>query len=59
MFLQHMDAKGVDARRFAGTWHTAYTYANAVATEGQALVDDLLSLGLVVGVDALHQRDSL
>ena len=59
MFLQHMDAKGVDARRFTGTRHTAYTYANAVATEGQALVDDLLSLGLVVGVDALHQRDSL
>ena len=54
-----MDAKLVDTRRLAGTWYTADANANAIAAKGQTLVDDLLGLGLMVGVDTLHQGDGL
>ena len=59
LLLQHMDAELIDARRLAGTWHTTDANADAVTTERQATVNDLLSLGLVIGVDTLDERDSL
>ncbi len=54
-----MDTKLVDTRRLAGTWYTADANANAIAAKGQTLVDDLLGLGLMVGVDTLNQCDGL
>ena len=58
-FLQYVDAKGIDACRLAGTRNSTDTHANAVTTEGQTLVDDLLGLSLVVWVDTFYQRDGL
>ena len=54
-----MHAKLVDASRLAGARHTADAHTHRLAAVGQTLVDDLLCLGLMVGVDALHQRDGL
>ena len=59
LLLEYMDAKLVDAGRLAGTRHATDADAHAVAAVGQTLVDDLLSLGLVFGLDALYQRDGL
>ena len=56
---EHMDAKLVDTGGFACTRHTTDTYADAVAAIGQTLVDDLLRLGLMVGVDTLDEGDGL
>ena len=54
-----MDTKLVDAGRLARTGHAADAHADRIAAIGQALVDDLLGLLLMVGVDTLDQRDSL
>ena len=54
-----MYAKGINAGRLASAWNTADTHTDAITAVGQALVDDLLSLGLVVGIDALNQRHGL
>ena len=59
LLLQHMDTKLVDAGRLARTGHAADAHADRIAAIGQALVDDLLGLLLMVGVDTLDQRDSL
>ena len=54
-----MDAKLVDRRGFTCSWHTADTYANGIAAIGKAFLDDLLSLGLMVGIDTLDKGDGL
>ena len=59
LLLQHVDAELVDAGRLACAGYAADADAHGVATVGQTLVDDLLSLLLVVGIDALDQRDGL
>ena len=57
--LQHMDAKLINAGTFSGTRHTADTDAHGVAAVRQAFVDDFLSLGVMIRVNALHQGDGL
>ena len=59
LLAEHVDAELVDRGALAGTWHAADTHTDGVAAIGQALVDDLLSLGLMVGVDTLDERDGL
>ena len=59
LLFQHMDAKLVDTRRFACARHATDAYTDAVATIGQTFVDDLLRLGLMVGINTLHQCHSL
>ena len=59
IFLEDVDAELVDAGGLAGTRDTADAHTDAVATIGQTLVDDLLCLGLMVGVDTLDERYSL
>ena len=57
--VQHMYAKSINTGRLARTRDTADAHADAVTTVGQALVDNLLSLCLVVGIDTLDQRHGL
>ena len=57
--LQHMDAELVDTRRLACARYTTDTHPHATSTVGQTTVDDLLCLGLVVGVDTLDESDGL
>ena len=59
LLLQHMDTKLVNAGRLARTGHAADAHADRIAAIGQALVDDLLGLLLVVWIDTLNQRNSL
>ena len=54
-----MNAKLVDTGRLACTRHATDTNAYGVAAIRQTLVDNLLRLGLMVRIDAFHQRDSL
>ena len=54
-----MNAKLIDTRRLTCTWYTADTHTDTIAAIGQTLVDDLLRLCLMVGVDTLYQRHGL
>ena len=53
--LEYVDTELVDTRRLARSRYTTDTHTDGVAAIGQALVDDLLSLGLMVGVDTLNE----
>ena len=57
--VEHMHAKLVDRGTLSGTRHTADAYAQRLAAVGQALLDNLLSLLLVVGINTLYQRNGL
>ena len=57
--FQQVDAELVDAGRLAGTRHAADADAHTAPAVGQTLLDDLLRLGLMVGVDALDEGDGL
>ena len=59
LLAEHVDAELVDAGRFAGTGHAADAHTDAASAVGQALIDDLLGTGLVVGVDTLDEGDGL
>ena len=59
LLLEYVDAELVDTRGLTRTRHTADTYTDGVAAIGQTLVDDLLRLRLVVGVDTLDKGHGL
>lgn len=50
-----MHAKLVDRGALSCTGHTADAYAQRLATIGKTLLDNLLRLLLVVGIDTLYQ----
>ena len=54
-----MHAESIDAGRLACTGDAADAYADAVTAIWQTLVDNLLRLRLMVGIDALHQCHGL
>ena len=59
LLTEHMHAELIDAGRLAGSRHTTDTYTHTVAAIGQTLVDHLLRLRLMVGIDTLNEGDSL
>ena len=59
LLSEHMHAKLVDGGGFSSAWHTTDTHTYTVAAIRQTLVDDLLGLGLMIGVHTLDEGDSL
>ena len=57
--FQDVDAKFIDAGALAGTWYAADADADAVATVGQAFLDDFLCNLLMFGVGAFHEGHGL
>ena len=57
--LEYMHTKLVDRGTLTSARHTTDTNANGITTIRQALVDDLLRTGLMVGIHTLNQCDSL
>lgn len=59
LFAEHMNAKLVDRGTLTCAWHTTDAYTDTAPTIGQTLIDDLLGLGLMIGVDALDECHGL
>lgn len=59
LFAEHVNAKLVDRGTLTCAWHTTDAYADTAPTIGQTLIDDLLGLGLMIGVDALDECHGL
>ena len=59
LFAEHVNAKLVDRGTLTCAWHTTDAYADAVAAIGQTLINDLLGLGLMIGIDALDECHGL
>ena len=59
LLFQQVDAKLIDAGGLTSPWHTTDADAYTIAAIRQTFVDDLLRLGLMVGVDTLYQGHRL
>ena len=59
LLLEYVHTELVDRGTLTCAWHTTDAYADAVAAIGQTLIDDLLGLGLMIGVDALDECHGL
>ena len=59
LLLEYVHTELVDRGTFTCAWYTTDTNADGIATIRQALVDHLLSTGLMVGIHTLNQRNSL
>ena len=51
--FQHMNAKLIDRGGLASTRNAADAHSDGFAAIGQTFLDDLLGLGLMVGIDTL------
>ena len=57
--IEHMSAKEVDGSTLSRAWHAANAYSDRLATVRETLLYDLLSLLLMLGIDAFHKGNSL
>ena len=59
LFSQHVHPKLVDARTLSGSRHTADAYTDRVPAIGKTFIDDFLSFGLMVWIDAFDECHGL